>query len=132
MSKHACKGTVLKQYISGSYVAVAQVMSVDRNDVGGNSWDATDLDSTWQEKGAAIPDAGSTGWEVFYDPQLAGHQAIRGAHSTQTNWRIAYADGAGSNEDFTSAVLKTSVSVKVNDGLKMSVKTENTGAATLP
>lgn len=132
MSKHACKGTVLKQYISGSYVAVAQVLSIDYSDVGGNTWDATDLDSTWMEKKAAIPDPGSCGWEVFYDPQLAGHQAIRGAHSTQTQFRIAYNDGAGSNDDFTSAALKTSVSVKINDGLKMTVKTENTGAPTLP
>ena len=78
MAKVKCKGTVLQQEISSVFTAVAQVISIDIGETKTETWDSTSLDTgvgkTKSQTGYAEP--GDVSFEIFFDPALAGHQAI--------------------------------------------------------
>ena len=61
--------------------------------------------------------------ELFFDPALAGHQAITDNITTPaTNaMKIIYADTAATNQAFTAAGVEFGVTVAMEDGLKASV-----------
>jgi hypothetical protein len=139
MSKLSCIGTVLQQKISGTYTAVAQVISISSSGRGDETFDATCLDSAadnnsvvWKEKantGAVEP--GKVSFELFLDPTLSGHQAIAGQLGQgNTDWKVIYANTEGVSDLFTSAGIQYGVDVKMGDGLKMSVDLDLTGAVT--
>lgn len=136
MAKVKCKGTVLKQEISSVYTAVAQVIEFSMSGVKDETYDATDLSTTkFKEKASTgYAEPGESSFTLFLDPALAGHQAILaliGSGNT-TNWKLICADDDESEIAFSSAGVEVGVEVKMNDGLKMPVKLEHTGAVTFP
>jgi hypothetical protein len=67
--------------------------------------------------------------EIFYDPALAGHQAVTDLIATPaTNaMKIIYADTAATNQAFTSAGVEFGATVAMDDGLKASLTYTVTG-----
>lgn len=132
MAKLACKGTVLKQEIASVMTAVAQVISMSTSGVEAQTFETTTLDTsgagrTYQPTGYTEP--GTVDFDLFYDPSLAGHQAITDLATTPaiTNWSITFTDAAPTTETFSSAGLTIGRTVDMADGLKMSVSLKLTG-----
>lgn len=134
MAKVACKGTVLQQEIASVYTAVAQVISLDISGSQTETYDATTLDTSGSGKEyaptgyAETPDING---EVFYDPALAGHQAMTDLIATPAaqNWKVIYADSGTTEQILAGAGFGFDVTVDMADGLKGSFSIKTTGSA---
>ena len=136
MAKVKCKGTVLQREISTVYTAVAQVVTVDKDEDKSQGWDSTSLDSgvggSRDMTGFSKP--GSVSWEIWYDPALSGHQGLYALVTTPAKqaWKIVFADGASKTMSFTTADFGMGFSVAMNDGLKAKCSAELDGLPTYP
>ena len=124
MAKVASKGTVLKQEISSTFTAVAQLTELSYSGGESETFDTTCLDSgvgkTLGQTGYS--EAGEVSLGGFYDPALAGHQAISDLVTTpaDNNWKIIFADSGTTAMTFTSAGVSWEVTAAMSDGLKFS------------
>lgn len=120
-----CKGTKLQQTVSAALADIAQLLSIEHSGSGSITFDSTTLDGgvfkTVALAGYSNP--GTVAAELFFDPALAGHQAITDNITTPaTNaMKIIYADTAATNQAFTAAGVEFGVTVAMEDGLKASV-----------
>lgn len=120
-----CKGTKLQQTVSASLVDIAQALSLEHSGSGSETFESTTLDGgtfkTFAQTGYSNP--GTVSAEIFYDPALAGHQAITDLVTTPADnaMKIIYADTAATNQPFTSAGVEFGVTVAMADGLKASI-----------
>jgi len=137
MTKIACKGTVLQQEIGTVYTAVAQIISLDLPEMESETFDADTLDVAtagipYQPTGRTEP--GSLSGELFYDPALAGHQALLELLTTPAaeNWKIIFSDTGVSEWTFSSAGLSFGGTVALNDGLKGSFSLKLADLPTFP
>jgi len=143
------KGTVLKQSIAGAALsAVAQLTEVSYSGGESETYDTTVLNQVYPVGHASAGSAmagktlGLTGYsepgEVslggFYDPALAGHQAISDLVTTpaECDWSITFADSANKELVFTSAGVSWEVTASMSDGLKFSSTLKVTGSPTYP
>jgi len=147
------KGTVLKQSIAGAALsAVAQLTEVSYSGGESETYDTTVLNQVYPVGHASAGSAmagktlGMTGYsesgEVslggFYDPALAGHQAISDLVTTpaECNWSITFAqsptDDSYQELVFTSAGVSWEVTASMSDGLKFSSTLKVTGSPTYP
>ena len=126
-----CKGTKLQHTVSASLVDIAQLLSIEHSGSGSETFESTTLDGstykTFAPTGYSNP--GEVSAELFYDPALAGHQAITDLIATPaTNaMKLIYADTAATNQAFTSAGVQFGATVDMGDGLKGSVTYTVTG-----
>ena len=125
MAKVPGKGTVLQQELSMVFTAVAQLTELSTSGAESETYDATTLDTTGAGKEysqTGYSEGGSVDVSGFYDPALAGHQAITDLITTpaEQNWKIIFADAATTEQAFTSAGLSWEVQVVQNDGVKFS------------
>jgi len=126
-----CKGTKLQHTVSASLVDIAQILSIEHSGSGSETFDSTTLDGgvykTFAPTGYSNP--GQVSAEIFYDPALAGHQAVTDLIATPaTNaMKIIYADTAATNQSFTSAGVEFGATVAMDDGLKASLTYTVTG-----
>lgn len=131
MSIVKCKGTKLQHTVSASLVDIAQILSIEHSGSGSESFESTTLDGgvfkTFAPTGYSNP--GEVSAEIFYDPALAGHQAVTDLIATPaTNaMKIIYADTAATNQAFTSAGVQFGATVAMDDGLKASLTYTVTG-----
>ncbi len=135
MAKVICKGTVLKQTISASLTAIAQIISFDHSGAESLTYDSTTLDGgifkTYDLTGFSEP--GEISGELFYDPALAGHKFLSGlmGYSTtapaQNAMQIVYADQATTTQSFTNSGIGFGVTVDMGDGLKGKFKIKISG-----
>lgn len=137
MAKVVSKGTVLQQEISSVFTAVAQVISIDQSGAESETFEATTLDTSGAGKEYAqtgYTEGGNLSFELFYDPALAGHQAISDLLTTPAdqNWKVIFADAGTTEYPFTGAGLGMDFSVAMNDGLKASVNIKLDGLGTWP
>ena len=129
MAKVASKGTVLYQELSSVMTPVAQLTEVSQGGYESETYDSTTLDSgvgkEYSETGYV--EGGTVDISGFFDPSLAGHQAIHDlvASPASQNWKIAYPDAA--EMTFTSAGLSFEVTAATADGLKFSSSIKVTG-----
>ena len=123
MTKIACKGTALHQEIGTVYTAVAQIISLDLPEAETETYESDTLDNAE----AGIPydptertEGGSLSGELFYDPVLAGHQALLELLTTpvKENWKIVFSDTDSSEWPFSGAGISFGGTVALNDGLK--------------
>ena len=126
MAKIPVKGTVIKQEISSVLTAVAQITEFSSSGAESETYDATTIDTSGAGKEYAptgYSEGGSFDFGMFYDPGLAGHQAITDLVTTpaECNWDITFADTGGSNSTMTSAGVGFSFTGAMNDGLKADV-----------
>jgi hypothetical protein len=126
------KGTVLKQEISTVLTAVAQVISWEHSGAESETFEKDTLDNT----SAGIPygqtgrsEGGSFSFELFFDPALAGHQAITDLVITpaECDWELTFADTGTTQWPFTGAGVGFGVTVALADGLKASVSVKLSG-----
>lgn len=126
-----CKGTKLQHTVSASLVDIAQLLSIEFSGSGSITFDSTTLDGGVYKTAApsGYSNPGTVSAELFYDPALAGHQAITDLIATPaTNaMKAIYADTAATNQSFTQAGVEFGVTVAMEDGLKGSVSYEITG-----
>ena len=126
-----CKGTKLQHTVSASLVDIAQILSIEHSGSGSETFESTTLDGgvykTFAPTGYSNP--GQVSAEIFYDPALAGHQAVTDLIATPaTNaMKIIYADTAATNQSFTSAGVEFGATVAMDDGLKASLTYTVTG-----
>ena len=137
MSKIKSKGTVLQQEISSVFTAVAQIISLDGPEAETETYESDTLDNT----GSGIPydetgrtEGGSQSGELFFDPVLAGHQAITDLLTTPAgcNWKQIFADTATTEWPFAGAGISFGPRVALNDGLKASFSIKLDGIVTYP
>lgn len=137
MAKVVSKGTVLQQELSMVFTAVAQITSIEHSGAESETYDATTLDTSGSGKEyepTGYTEPGSVSCELFYDPALAGHQAITDLLTTPAaqNWKIIYADTGTTEYPFTGAGVGFDVSAQMNDGLKGSMSIKLDGLGTWP
>ena len=132
-----CKGTVLQQEISSAFTAVAQVTSLDHSGTESETFESTSLDTsgagkTYSQTGYTEP--GTLSGELFYDPALAGHQAMTDLLTTPAdqNWKVIFADTATTEYPFTGAGIGFDFTVDMSDGLKASFSVQLDGLGTWP
>jgi hypothetical protein len=134
MAKHQCKGTVIAQDVATTYLAVAQVISIDLPDMESETYDAGTLDA-----GTGIPyeptgrtEGGSMSGELFYDPGLAGHIELTTLLTTpaKNNWRISFTNTGTARWTFSGAGLGMGGTVALNDGLKANFSVKLDGIPT--
>ena len=126
MAKVVCKGTKLQQELAMVFTDVAQVLSISHDGAESETFDATSLDTTGAGKeylATGYTEGGSVDCELFYDPALAGHQAITDLLTTpaEQDWKLIFADSGTTEAAFTGAGLGVGITVAMNDGLKMTV-----------
>lgn len=125
MAKVKCKGTKLQHTVSMSLVDIAQLLSIEHSGSASETFDSTTLDGgvdkTYDQTGYSEP--GEVSAELFYDPALAGHQAITDliAAPADNAMKIIYADTGLTNQSFTAAGVEFGVTVDMGDGLKAEV-----------
>lgn len=134
MAKLKSKGIVLQQTISAALTDVAQVTDIDISGEGSTDYDSTTLDGgvyeTKELTGYSTPGTVKAG--LFFDPALAGHQAIVALISTPATcvWKIKYSDSGPSSLTYTSAGVSLDQKVAMKDGLKATLTMNRTGAPT--
>ena len=120
-----CKGTKLQHTVSASLVDIAQMLSLEHSGAGSETFESTTLDGGVYKTFAqtAYSNPGTVAAEIFYDPALAGHQAITDLVATPADnaMKIIYADTAATNQSFTAAGVEFGVTVAMEDGLKASI-----------
>ena len=124
MAKIVSKGTIIKQTISCSPTAVAQVISIEHSGAESETYDATTLDTTGAGKEYEKTDyseGGTVDFELFFDPALSGHQAITDEITTPAErvWNVTFSDSTSAN--FTVAGVGFGFSIDMGDGTKGSV-----------
>ena len=124
MAKVKVKGTIIKQEISSVLTAVAQITEFSSSGAESETFDATTIDTTGAGKeyeATGYSEGGSFDFSIFYDPGLAGHQAITDLVTTpaECNWDCTFADTT--NCTFTSAGVGFNFTGAMNDGLKADV-----------
>lgn len=123
MAKVKCKGTKLQQEISTVLTDVAQVISLEHSGAESETYDSTTLDTPTAFKEYAptgYSEGGSVDGELFYDPALAGHQALTDLLATpaKQDWAIVFADSGATDMPFTGAGISFGYAVDMGDGLK--------------
>lgn len=136
MAKVVGKGTVVQHTISMALTAIAQGLSVEHSGSESLTYDSTTLDGgvykTYDQTGYSEP--GTVSMELFYDPALAGHQAITDLITTPADnaMKIIYADTGTTEQAFTAAGVAFGVTVAMDDGLKGSVTYQVDGSPGWP
>ena len=137
MAKVRVKGTVLNQTITTTLTAVAQVIEFGQSGAASETYDSTTLDTSGAGKEytpTGYSEGGTFDFSLFYDPNLAGHQAIAAEVETPaTNtWSIAFTDAGTTTATFNTAGVTLGMTGAMNDGLKQDVSLKVTGLFNYP
>ena len=126
MAKIVCKGSVISQGVTTTLAAVAQVIEISHSGAESETYDATTLDTSGAGKEysqTGYSEGGSLDFSLFYDPALAGHQALTDVITTpiEQPWSLTFADAATTVCTFNAAGLGFGLTVAMADGLKADV-----------
>jgi hypothetical protein len=132
MAKIRVKGTVLKQTITTTLTAVAQVLEFGQSGASSETYDSTTLDTVGAGKEydpTGYSEGGTFDFSLFYDPALAGHQALTDEMITPAtnSWSLTFADAATTVSTFNTAGVGLGFTGAMNDGLKADVSLKLTG-----
>lgn len=137
MAKVPSKGTVLQQEISMSFTAVAQLTDISYSGGQSETYDATTLDTSGAGKEysqTGYTEGGEVSIGGFYDPALAGHQAMTDLLTTPAdqNWKVIFADSGTTEMPYTSAGVSWDFTAEMSDGLKFTSTHKVDGLPTYP
>jgi hypothetical protein len=137
MAKVKVKGTVIKQTISASLTAVAQIIDFAHDGAETETYDATTIDTSGAGKEysqTGYSEGGNFNFSAFYDPNLAGHKAITAYIAAPANcvWNVVTTDAGPTTNAFTAAGVTFGFKGQMNDGLKCDVGLKITGLMTYP
>jgi hypothetical protein len=111
---------------------IAQLRSFSLSGAGSETFSTQTLDGsvykTFAQTGYSNP--GTVTAELFYDPALAGHQAITDNMDAPADnaMKIIYADTGASEQSFTVAGVEFGVTIEMDNGLVGSVTYQIDGA----
>lgn len=137
MTKIACKGTALQQYLGTTFTTVAQVITLELPNAETETFECDTLDNT----SAGIPhqttertEGGSCSGDLFLDPVLAGHITLTDLLTTpaEEEWQIIFSDAASTEWPFTGAGFSLGGSIALADGIKASFSIKLDGIPTYP
>lgn len=116
---------------SSTYVAVADVTSIDVLDASVDTIDVSSHDSTgqWREFVAGMKDGGELSMDINYDPSV--HGAIWSALGATRNHRITLTDSGAAVVAFSGIVTALQAQAPYDDKLSASVSIKVTGAVTI-
>lgn len=133
------KGTLLKMTIASVLTTIAQVMSLDLPEAENETFEADYLDNPdagVPYKATGRTEGGEVGFEAFFDPVLASHQALTDLLTTPaaagTVCNVVFADAAATVWPFTAAGVSLGVAVALKDGLKAKGKMKLDGLVDYP
>lgn len=133
------KGTLLKLSIASVMTTIAQVPMLDLPEASNETFEADYLDNTAAgipHKATGRTEGGEIGFELWFDPVLATHQAITDLLTTPasagTAGKIVFADGAATEWGFTAAGVTLGGAVQLKEGLKAKGKLKLDGIVTYP
>jgi hypothetical protein len=126
MAKIRVKGSIIKQDIASTLTPVAQVIEFSTSGAETETFDCTTLDTTGAGKEysqTGYAEGGSLNFSVFFDPALAGHQALTDDITTpaERDYSLTFADVAPTAWTFTAAGIGLDVTGAMSDGLKADV-----------
>jgi hypothetical protein len=126
MAKVITKGTVINQTITTTLTPVAQIIEFSQSGAESETYDATTLDTTGAGKEYAptgYSEGGTFDFSLFYDPNLAGHQAITDLITTPATcaWSIVFVDAGTTTSTFDSAGVGMDITGAMNNGLTADV-----------
>lgn len=128
------KGTVLQQTITATLTDVAQITEIDITGEASSDFPTTTLDGgVYETKGlTGYTEGGQVKFGLFFDPALAGHQAIVALLTTPATcvWKAKYSDAGPSSLTFTSAGVALDQKIVMKDGVKGTVTLNRTGTPT--
>ena len=118
------KGAVLKQDISSTLTAIAQVISIDHSGATSETFKSSTLSTSGaghEYKATGYAEGGSVDFELFYDSELAGHQALTDDITTPAERDYSVTLTGGTEMTFTAAGMDFGFSVSMDDGVKGNV-----------
>lgn len=126
MAKLIVKGSTLKQTITTTLTAVAQVIDFSHSGVEVETIDVTTLDTTGSGReylASGLVEGGSVDASLFFDPNLAGHQAITSDITTpaERNWSLTFVDAGTTEATFDVAGIGFGITGTMEDGLKADI-----------
>lgn len=125
------KGARLQHTVSAALADIAQLTGFEISGSKSNTFDSTILEGGVYKTKAqtGYSDPGTVTAELFYDPALAGHQAITDLIATPADnaMKIIYADTGASEQSFTSAGTEFGATIAMDNGLKGNVTYEIDG-----
>ena len=126
MAKVIVKGSSLKQTITTTLTAVAQVIDFSHSGVEVETIDVTTIDTPGSGReylASGIVEGGSVDASLFFDPNLAGHQAITDDITTPTerNWALTFVDAGTTEATFDVAGIGFGITGTMEDGLKADI-----------
>lgn len=132
MAKIRTKGTIIRQTISASLTAVAQITEFSHDGAESETYDATTLDTSGAGKEysqTGYSEGGNFSFTIFYDDMLAGHQAITDLVTTPAScvWNVQTTAVSSAAMAFTGAGVGFGFTGAMNDGLKADVNIKITG-----
>lgn len=144
MAKVKTKGTALKVDVADVQTAIAQIISLTKDNMAVQTYDATTLDQTdpgilYEPTG--FVEGGSVSGELFFDPSLAGHQYLTTILSAPETYfagddnlecTLAFATAPEVAWTFYAAGMGLGVNVAANDGLKSPFEFKLKGLPTFP
>ena len=135
MAVSKCKGSVIKLDIATVLTPIAQVIGINLPDEEATDFENVTLDQAGVGVGREMDgyvNSSGFGAEVFFDPALAAHVALRTNITTpaKTTWQVALANADASTFDIVCAGTKLKLGIAARDGLKATLSGNSDGLAT--
>ena len=121
MAKIQTKGAVIDQEIATVLTPVAQIISFGHSGAASETYDATTVDTTGAGKEYAATgysEGGEFNFTLFYDSELAGHQALTDDITTPAERNYSVTLSGGTEMTFTAAGISFGFQGDMADGIK--------------
>lgn len=126
MGKLRGKGTVLKQTVSGTPTAIAQIISINLPDAEAETYESDTIDNTdagIEYAPTGRTEGGSMGVEMFFDPNLAGHQHLLRILNAPVDyedqaWSLVFSNTESTTWPFVGAGIGIGGTIVLNEGMK--------------
>lgn len=121
MAKVVTKGAVIKQDIAASLTAVAQIVSFGHSGAESETADVTTVDTTGAGKeylATGYSEGGTFDFTLFYDSELAGHQALTDDVTTPAERDYSVTLAGGTEMTFTAAGIGFGFQGEMSDAIK--------------
>jgi len=124
MAKMLTKGAVIDQSISAVLTPIAQIISFSHDGAESETFDATTVDTTGAGRemlATGYSTGGTFNFELFYDSELAGHQALTDDITTPAERDYSVTLAGGTEMTFTAAGMSFGFTGDMADGIKGNV-----------
>ncbi len=121
MAKMQTKGAVIDQDIASTLTPVAQIISFGHSGAESETFDATTVDTTGAGKeylATGYSEGGTFDFTLFYDSELAGHQALTDDITTPAERDYSVTLAGGTEMTFTAAGIGFGFQGDMGDGIK--------------